>query len=220
MYVGLKMLTDFVTAEPETLVSKADALMVEHRMWMLIVQKNGTPVGYVTKEAVREALPSRATTLEKHELNYILSELTVEKILEKGVPTVTPETEIEVAAHRMYEESLHGLGVVDSGGKLIGYINRSVMLEVLVEEMGLKEGGSRIVFSVEDRKGVIAEVSGIIADMNIGIIATGTYYHDGKRILVFRLRTDDPAPVAEAVSARGFQIMGPEDFAAAWTKAL
>jgi len=218
MYVGLKMLKDFPTATPDTLVIEADKIMHQNRLWMLLVVEGKKLVGYVNKEDVREALPSRATSLDKHELNYLLSKLTIGKMLRKDVPTVTPETEIEEAAELMHLDNLAGMAVVDTKNNLLGFINRSVMLDVLVEEMGLRQGGARIVFEVEDRTGVIHEVSGIISDMGISIISTGTFYHDSKRLVVFRVKTDDPTPVAKALHDVGYTLVGPETFEDTWRK--
>ncbi len=218
MYVGLKMIKrgDIVVITPQTLISEAEKLMEQNRLWMLLVVDGERLAGYVTKEDALEDLPSRATTLEKHELNYLLSKLRVEKILRTDVPTVTPGTEIEVAAQRMHDEGLHGLAVIDNNNHLRGYINRDVMLEVLVEEMGMAHGGSRIVFEVQDRSGVISDASGIIASLGVSIIAMSTFYHDGKRMVVFRLQTENPEPVALALAEHGFTLAGPENFAGEW----
>lgn len=216
MYVGLKMLTEFVTITPDTLVHKADRLMEENRLFLLLVKDGDKLAGYVTKEDVRKALPSDATSLERHELNYLLSKLKIEKIMRQDVTTVPPETEIEEAAQIMHEKNLHGLAVADGSNNLLGYINRSVMLDVLVEEMGLRQGGSRIVFEVEDRTGVIHEVSGIIMEMGVSIIATGTFFHDGRRIVVIRVQSDDPTPIAKALTDRGYALVGPETFKEKW----
>lgn len=219
MYVGLKMLKrgHFATVTPESLVTEADKLMFNNRLWMLLVTEGDKLVGYVRREDVREALPSMATALDKHELNYLLSKLTVKKIMRKDLSTVPPETEIEEAAWIMYDKDLAGLAVVNAKNHLLGYINRSVMLEVLVEEMGLKQGGSRIVFEVEDRTGVISEVSSLISDMGVSIIATGTFFHDSRRIVVFRVQSEDPTPIAKKLHELGYTLVGPETFASEWT---
>jgi acetoin utilization protein AcuB len=156
------------------------------------------------------------TSLEKHELNYLLSKLTIEKIIREDITSVSPETEIEGAAALMYEKNLAGLAVVGDNDKLIGYINRSVMLQVLVEEMGFLQGGSRIVFEVEDRPGVIAEVSGLITKMEYSIISTGTFFHDSRRMVVFRVDTDDPSRIAAALQDLGYKLVGAEDFMHEW----
>ncbi|MGE4299554.1 MAG: CBS domain-containing protein [Desulfovibrionaceae bacterium] len=219
MYVGLKMLKrhQFKTLTPDSPVADAERQMLEGRLWMMLVEDNqGKLIGYVNKEDVKEALPSRATTLSKHELNYLLSKLTVEKVMRTDVPVIAPEADIEEAARRLCRDNHAGLAVVDANRSLIGFINRSVMLEVLVEEMGLEQGGSRIVLEVEDRSGVLHEVSGIIKEMGKSIISTGTFYHNNRRIVVIRVQTPDPAPIAKALAAVGYTICGPHTFEAEW----
>ena len=217
MYVGLKMLTDFVTITPETKVKEADRLLEKERLWMLLVKDGDKLAGYVSKEDVRKALPSDATTLERHELNYILTKLTVGKIMRTDLTTVPPETEIEEAAEIMFRKNISGLAVTDMHNNLLGFINRNVMLDVLVEEMGLRQGGSRIVFEVVDRVGVIHEVSGVIHDMGISIISTGTFFHNGTRIVVFRVQAEDPTHVAKRIHELGYKLLGPESFKDTWT---
>jgi len=217
MYVGLKMLKDFKKVTPHTPVKDADKLLKDSDFWMLlVVDDEGNLVGYVRKEDIALALPSMMTTLEKHEALYLMAKLTVGKIMRKDITSVPPEMDIEAAAEVMQEKNLAGLAVVDERGKLVGYINRSVMLDVLVEEMGLKQGGSRIVFEVEDRTGVIHEVSGIIKDMSVSIIATGTFYHEGRRMVVIRLATDDPSLVAGAIERKGYKLVSAADFESEW----
>lgn len=216
MYVGLKMLRDFVTVTPKTLVRDADKLMEDSKLWMLLVKDGDELVGYVRKEDIRAALPSIMTSLEKHEINYLMSKLTVEKIIRKDITTISPETEIEAAADLMYEMNLAGLAVVNESNKLLGYINRSVMLDVLSEEMGHREGGSRITIEVEDQPGVIYEVAGLISNMKLSIISTGTFYHDDRRIVVVRVATEDASPVAAALQERGYKVVGPTDFMQEW----
>lgn len=218
MYVGLKMLRDFVKVTPHTLVKDAQKQLEDSKLWMLLVVDDaGKLVGYVRKEDISAALPSIMTSLEKHELNYLMSKLTVEKIFRTDIKTVSPETEIEGAADMMFEMNLAGLAVVDDDGELIGYINRSVMLDVLAEEMGYREGGSRITLETEDRSGVIYEVSGVIANMKISIISTGTFFYNGRRIVVVRIDTEDPSAVAAALTDRGYKLVAPGDFHGEWT---
>ena len=217
MYVGLKMLRDFVKVTPQTLVKDAQKQLEDSKLWMLlVVDDDGKLVGYVRKEDISAALPSIMTSLEKHELNYLMSKLTVEKIYRTDIKTVTPETEIEGAADMMYEMNLAGLAVVDKDEELIGYINRSVMLDVLSEEMGYREGGSRITIEVDDRSGVLYEVAGVIANMKMSIISTGTFFYNGRRVVVVRIDTEDSSPVAAALKDRGYKLVTPEDFSGEW----
>ncbi|MFO7817989.1 MAG: CBS domain-containing protein [Thermodesulfobacteriota bacterium] len=216
MYVGLKMLRDFYSCTADTLVKDAQKQMETHKLWMLLVMEGESVIGYVRKEDILAALPSMMTSLSKHEINYLMSRLKVSKIVRKDIVSVSPELEIEAAAHLMWKENLAGLAVVAYDGRLLGYINRNVMLEVFVEEMGYDRGGSRIVFEVQDRAGVLKEVSGIIADMNFSIISTGTYFHKDMRLVVIRVDTGDPSKIAAELQNRGFKLVSPTDFMHEW----
>ena len=216
MYVGLAMRKHVPTITSDTLIIKADRMMEENKLWILLVVEDGVLKGYLAKEDVRAALPSGANTFSKQELNYLFSKLTVKDLVRTGMPTVHPETEIEVAAKIMHDRDLAGLAVVDTNNHLKGYISRSSMLSVLVEEMGLELGGHRIAIEVEDRKGLMAEISRGFFDMGVNILSTATFFRDNQRLLVFRIRTDDIAKVTAELKAKGYAIVGPERFAKEW----
>jgi acetoin utilization protein AcuB len=216
MYVGLAMHKHVPTITSDTLIIKADRMMEENRLWILLVVEDGKLKGYVAKEDIRAALPSGATTFSKHELNYLLSRMTVKELVRKEMPTVTPETEIEVAAKIMHDRDLAGLAVVDRNNRLKGYISRSSMLSVLVEEMGLELGGNRIAIEVEDRKGIMAEISRLFFDLGVNILSTSTFYRGNQRLLVFRIRADDMGAIMKVLQEKGYKIAGPETFEHEW----
>lgn len=216
MFVGLKMLKNFEKKTPDFLVEDALSLMEANKLWMLLIEEDDKLVGYVRRQDVTRALPSHATGLDKHEMNYLLSKLTLGKIMRTDITTVAPELEIEAAAAVMNDKDLAGLAVVDSAEKLIGYINRNIILEVMAEEMGFDAGGSRIVFEVKDRPGVIKEVSAIIDELGYGIISTGTFNHKDRRMVVIRVTASNPSSVAAALQKQGYNVVGPEDFRHEW----
>ncbi|MGE4442668.1 MAG: CBS domain-containing protein [Desulfomicrobium sp.] len=216
MYVGLAMDKHVPTITSDTLIVKADRMMEEHRLWILLVVEDGRLKGYVAKEDIRAALPSGATTFSKHELNYLLSKMTVKELVRGGMPTVTPETEIEVAAKIMHERDLAGLAVVDTKNRLKGYISRSSMLAVLVEEMGLELGGHRMAIEAEDRKGLMAEISRLFFDMGVNILSTSTFFRGKQRLLVFRVQVDDAEALRRMLAEKGYKVAGPERFEQEW----
>src|SRR5574337_742451 len=63
-------------------------------------------VGIVTDRDLRQAAPSPATTLEVHELNYLLERLKIEAIMTKNVITVGPETGLEDAAQLLFAHKI------------------------------------------------------------------------------------------------------------------
>ncbi|WP_031483203.1 CBS domain-containing protein [Maridesulfovibrio frigidus] len=216
MYVGLKMLKDFMPQSPDALAEDAATLMDENMLWMLLIVEDDKLIGYVRKEDVSAAMPSTMTGLDKHEINYLLSKLTLRKIMRTDITTISPETEIEAAAAKMREKNLAGLAVVDNIGKLIGYINRNVILDVLMEEMGFAEGGSRIVIEVSDKPGILKKVASLIDDLGYSIISTGTFKHNECRMVVVRINTENPSSVAAALQKNGYEVVGPEDFRDEW----
>ncbi len=216
MYVGLQMIKDIPTISPTTLVVEADRIMEENQVWLLLVLNRENLLGYVRKEDVRSALPSSATTLSRHELNYVLGALTVGDLIKKDVPTVRPETEIEIAAEIMHREGLSGLPVVDERGRLAGYVNRTAMLSVLVEEMGLALGGERVAIEVRDRNGVMADVTGIVSDMGGNIVSMSTFFRNDNRMMVFRITAENVDEVKKGLEDQGYALIGPEHFAHEW----
>lgn len=216
MFVGLKMLKNFIAMPPDALAEDALKLMEDQESQMLFVLKGGKLAGYVRLEDIKAAMPSLMTGLDKHEINYLLSKLTVGRIMRTDITSVTPETEIEAAAVLMHDKNLAGLAVLDHAGDLTGYINRTVMLEVLAEEMGYGKGGSRIVFEVEDRPGVLKETAGIIDALGYSIISTGTFTHGSRRMVVIRVDTPNPSSIAAALQKAGYDVVGPEDFKHEW----
>jgi acetoin utilization protein AcuB len=218
MYVGLRMKMDVVTVTPQTLLTDAHDLMEENRLWMLPVVDDAKLIGYLQKEDVRAALPSPATLLSRHELPTVLSKVTIEDLIQKDAITVAPETDIETAAEIMANEGIPGLAVVDSKNRLVGYIDRSIMLEVLVEEMGLHRGGKRFAIAFEDRPGVMAEVAKIISDMEMNFVSAASFYREDTCILVFRVQTEDLTPILDALQGRGYHVVGPDYFAKEWRR--
>ena len=53
--------------------------------------------------------------------------------------------------------------------------------------------------------------------MKISIISTGTFFYNGRRIVVVRIDTEDPSTVATALEDRGYKLVAPEDFEGEWT---
>ena len=99
--------------------------MIDLSFWELML------VGIVALSDVLEAEPSQATTLSVYEINYLLAELKVQKIMKKPVITVTPDTPIREAANLMLTHKIGGLPVVE-GDQLVGIITESDIFRMIV----------------------------------------------------------------------------------------
>lgn len=132
------MTTPVITVTPFTSISNAHQIMKEKGIRRLPVLDNDDLVGIVTLGDVREASPSDATTLSIWELNYLWSQLTVEKIMSRKLFTVGPDDTVLAAAQLMLDQKISGLPVVEKSGKLVGMITESDIFRMLVR-MGTTE---------------------------------------------------------------------------------
>jgi CBS domain-containing protein len=134
-----RFVRDWMTPNPITIVPKtalldAHKLMRDSRIRRLPVVDRGRLVGIVTLGNVREAEPSRPTTLSIYELNYLLSKLTVDKIMTREPITISPNATVREAAQRMLDHKIGGLPVMDND-RLVGIITESDIFRVLVQEL-------------------------------------------------------------------------------------
>ena len=126
------MTTNVITTNPMTAISAAHQLMQEKQIRRLPVVDNGKLVGIITIGDVREASPSDATTLSIWELNYLWSQLTVQKVMTRNTLTVNPTTPILDAAEKMLDHNVSGLPVVNDKHQLVGVITESDIFRMLV----------------------------------------------------------------------------------------
>jgi CBS domain-containing protein len=121
-----------VTVGPKTTLPEAHKLMMDRDFRRLPVVDHGKLIGIVTLGDVREAGPSSATTLSIFELNYLLAQLTVDKIMTHNPVTVSPDATIRDAAKLMLQHEVGALPVVE-GDQLVGIITESDIFRLIVQ---------------------------------------------------------------------------------------
>jgi acetoin utilization protein AcuB len=105
---------------------------------------------------------------------YLLSKLTVKKLMSKNVVSITKDTTVEEAARMMVDQDLSSLPVLE-GQQLIGIVTKSDMFKILLELFGARHFGIRLTFVVEDKPGTIAKISQVLSEAGIDIITFGTF---------------------------------------------
>ncbi len=130
MDVKAWMTKDPITAEGTMSIKAAWRLLQERRIRHLPVVEAGRLVGIVTDRDLRRVLPSPATSLEIHELNYLLDKMTLGEVMTKDVITTTPFTQISDAARTMLRNRIGALPVLE-GGRLVGILSQTDVLEAL-----------------------------------------------------------------------------------------
>jgi acetoin utilization protein AcuB len=152
------MTRDPVTITDETSMMKAILLMKQHRFRRLPVLHQGKLVGIVSDRDLKEASPSKATTLDVHELYYLLAELQVKEIMTRNPITVSLEDTVEHAAQLMLEHTISGLPVVDEKGDVVGILTQSDVFRAFMHITGIQQGGVQFALRLKDRPGLIKEV--------------------------------------------------------------
>ena len=92
-----------------------------------MVDRSGALVGIVTDRDLKKASASDATTLEVHELLYLLDKVTIQSIMSKNVVTVDKGTPLKQAALLMVDKGIGCLPVMD-GKQLVGIATRTDVL--------------------------------------------------------------------------------------------
>lgn len=126
------MTPDPICAAPDLTLPEAHKLMEEHHIRRLpVVDKHDQLVGIVTRGDIRGAEPSGATSLSIFELNYLLSRLTVDKIMTRKPVAITPDTTIGEAARLMLDKKIAGLPV-EEAGRVVGILTESDIFRLVV----------------------------------------------------------------------------------------
>lgn len=166
-----------ITATPDMSILDAGKLMKDKDISRLpVVDKNNRVMGIVTDRDVKEASPSKATSLEIHEIYYLLSEIKVQDIMVRDPYVVTPNETVERAAVLMNEKSISGLPVVDDDGKCVGVITESDIFEVFINITGVRHGGVEFAFDLPNQPGTLNSVVHDLRDMDARIVSILTYY--------------------------------------------
>jgi len=213
MFVGLRMSRTVPVCVPDDGLDKAIQLMREKKVRQLFVVESDQVVGVLSRIDLQHVLPSTATTLAVNEMNYQLSRLKVGDYMTRKVVSVSQDAAIEEAARLMHDSDVSGLPVVKNG-RLVGLINRTMMLEAFIEEMGLQFESARLTLELDDTPGQILNITKIIKDSGLNIVSIATFFPEpsNKRLVVFRVKTNDSRPIETALRAAGYKIVTAADF--------
>jgi len=193
------------TVTPDTPVLDAIKLLKDQGYRRLPVVDGEKLVGIVTDKDLKDAMPSKATTLSVWELNYLLSKLTVAEVMAKPVITVEADEPLEEAALLMEEYRIGGLPVMEKGS-LVGIITITDVLKAFIEVMGLKEGGLRLTLDVADEPGALERLGAAVKPSNIVSVATAGR-RDGKRVIVMRVTGEAIDTVVDRLKAAGEEVI-------------
>ena len=204
------LVRDWMTADPQTVTAATPVMEAMQRLReggyrRLPVVRDGKLVGIVTDRDLKEATPSKATSLSVYELNYLLSKLTIKEVMTAPVTTIGPEDAIEEAALLMETHRVSGLPVVDHG-KLVGILTITDLLRAFVRFLGLREGGTRVTVDLPDEPGVLARAAEAAPPSNVVAVVTAGVSEGHRRRLVLRVAGEDAEGFADRLKAKGIEV--------------
>jgi len=184
------MTTDVVSVGPETSLLKVGKLMKDHHIRRVpVVDEQGMVVGIISDRDVRDASPSKATTLDMYEMHYLLAELKAKNIMTPKPITVKPGDTVEQAALIMLDHKVGGLPVVDDAGKLAGIISDHDVFKALVDITGARLGGLQFAVELPDQPGTARPLFDLLRAHNARLLSVLTVANpDGNRHLFIRVR--------------------------------
>jgi len=151
-------------------------LMKTHHIRMLPVLKNGTLTGIVTDRDLKKKSASDATSLEIHELLYLVNKLRISDIMTPKPITVPFDFTVEETAEVLMTNKISGVPVVDHNTAVIGVITQTDIFRMLISLTGIGKRGIQFAFLLEDRPGNIKDVCDIIRNYGGYLVSILTSY--------------------------------------------
>ncbi len=200
MLVEQRMSRPVIAIHPDMPIHDARNLFNQEQIRRAPVVKNGKLIGIVSDQDLLNATPSDATSLNRWELNYLLSKLTVKEIMTKKVITIDEDTPIEQAARIMADEKIGGLPVMRDG-KVAGMITETDLFKVFLELMGAREAGVRVTALVEDHPGILEQITNAIAEIGGSFISFGQFTGEdvATKLITFKVAGAKKEDVKKAI---------------------
>ena len=189
MLVRNRMSPKVVTVEPQESLAEARSLLHRHGIRQLPVLRNGRLVGIITDRDLRSAGNKDAT----------VAELMTPKPIVIG-----PNASVDEAARTLTAHKIGALPVVD-GGKLVGILASSDILDAFVDLSGVGEATYRIVLSGAKGKQAERQVREVVAQKHgeLKWLHPDTRHANKLHLRLKSRRIDD---IVTALEAAGFNV--------------
>jgi len=210
MLVYERMTHHPITVHPDLPVAEALRIMREEnvRRFPVMDRKTNALVGIVTEKELLYASPSPATSLSMHEINYLLSKLTVDRVMTTDLITVQEDTPIEEAARILVDNGIGGLPVM-RGDTLVGIITETDLFKTFIELFAARESGVRLTLLVPEQKGELAMITDAISELGGNIVTLGTFLGEdlSNRVLVLKVGDVPEEQLADKMKEIGTRIL-------------
>ena len=209
MFVGERMTRNPVTILDTASIDDGLHMMRERKVRRLpVLDSSGKMVGIVSDKDLLHAAPSPATSLSVYELHYLLAKLSIKQVMSSPVISITPDTPIEGAARIMADNKIGGLPVLEDGA-LAGIITETDVFKVLLELLGARTAGVRLTVGSWEAKGVLAQITRVLADAGANIVSVVAYAGPtaSEPRIMFKLTDVDAEVARKALEQAGIPVI-------------
>ena len=141
----------------------------------------------------------------------MIGDFTLSDLMIKNPITISPESDVEIAAQLIYKHKIGGLPVT-RGQKLVGIITESDLLRTFIDMMGILSSSARIDVTTGEGPGGLNKAIQIIHSLGGDIINVGmTAERTAKRTYYFRLTPCDTQSIKKALEEDGFTVQADMD---------
>jgi len=203
------MSTNVIGVDEKTSIHDARKIMEAHKIRRLPVLKKDKLVGLVTEHMLLEASPSVATCLSIHELQYLLSKMTVKDIMVKDPYTISPDMPAEEGMKLGQDMGYSGFPVVENG-RLVGIVTESDIVRIMIRVLGVSEEGKRIDIRATKDFGNTQRIMEILDRHEVLLLSLMTVPPEEEEekdwLIVLRLKCEDVIPIAKELRFYGFNV--------------
>jgi acetoin utilization protein AcuB len=209
MFVNERMSHPVISIRPDLTIQDALALMKEEGIRRLpVVDNKGKLTGIVSEQDLLQASPSDATSLSVWELNYLISKITVDEIMNKDVITIDETTPVEEAARIMADNKIGGMPVMKDG-EMVGIITETDLFKLFLELLGAREQGVRVTALIKDQPGELEKVTRAIhaGNGNIVAIVQALGHSSENRVITMKVQGMQLEPLKKSIEPEVEQLI-------------
>jgi acetoin utilization protein AcuB len=200
MLVGKRMAHPVITISPGLPITEALNLMDQENIRRIPVVQGAELVGIISDRDLLNASPTPTESLSIEEVNYLISNITVEEVMTTEVLTIETTTPIEEAARIMSDNNIGSLPVMENG-RVVGIITETDLFKIFLDLMGARDEGIRVSALVPDKIGGLAALAKAIAEVGGSFVSFGQSIGEdmNNREVTFKVTGIDQETVAKAI---------------------
>ena len=203
------MSTNVISIPSSTTLADARKIMDIHRYRRLPVIDKGRLVGIVSKDGLDKFGPSKLTSLDLHELAYMVNTIKVAEVMHKDIVTAPPDTYIDDAIALVQSKRV-GMLIIVEGHTVVGVATtRDIFFKIVNPVFGVNMPGKRIFVEKCSEASDIEKVMAAVKNNKMKIVCqfSALLPEFDKKSLVMQLEGDNYTKCVDAIKSLGYNVI-------------